>query len=213
MLSGAAALLAVVSLYAIFRDGDKPPLSGSVLPPGRTGAGPSGSPPLGGGSSAGGPAAGSSQAGATSAGAASASATSAASSAGGPRPCQASQLAVAAATDALNYRAGARPMLALVVTNQGRAPCVTDLSDRQIELRVFNGSARVWGSDDCLTEAGSKLVILPVGQHIRREIQWSGLSSLPHCAGIRQRAAPGRYTLFATLAGRSGRTAKFALAG
>jgi hypothetical protein len=120
---------------------------------------------------------------------------------------------VVAATDALSYRAGARPKLALVVTNQGRTPCVTDLSDRQIELRVFNGGARVWGSDDCLTVAGSNLVTLPAGQHIRREIQWSGLSSRPRCEGIRQRVGAGNYTLVATLAGRSGRTAKFALAG
>ena len=40
-------------------------------------------------------------------------------------------------------------MLQLQVTNTGAQPCVQDLADKQVELRVYNGESRVWGSHDC----------------------------------------------------------------
>jgi hypothetical protein len=130
-----------------------------------------------------------------------------------PAACRSSQLTIAAASSATGYPAGAKPTVAIVVTNKGPQPCVQDLSDSQIELRVYNGSARVWGSHDCLVQPGTAPATLPVGQPIRREIQWSGLSSRPACAGTRTRVAAGRYTLFAYLAGQQGSTTTFTLAG
>jgi hypothetical protein len=130
-----------------------------------------------------------------------------------PTTCSSSQLAITAASSAARYPAGAKPTVAIVVTNKGPRPCVQDLSDSQIELRVYNGSARVWGSHDCLVQPGTAPATLPVGQSIRREIQWSGLSSRPACAGTRTRVAAGRYTLFAYLAGQQGSTSTFTLAG
>lgn len=100
-----------------------------------------------------------------------------------------------------------------MVTNQGPLPCVQDLSDSQIELRIYNGSARVWGSHDCLVQPGTSLSTLPVGQQIKREIEWSGLSSQPGCAGVRTRVAAGTYTLSAYLAGHAGTTTTFSMAG
>ena len=122
-------------------------------------------------------------------------------------------MTIAAASSAASYPAGAKPTVAIVVTNKGPQPCVQDLSDSQIELRVYNGSARVWGSHDCLIQPGTAPATLPVGQPIRREIQWSGLSSQPACAGTRTRVAAGRYTLFAYLSGQQGSTSTFTLAG
>jgi hypothetical protein len=130
-----------------------------------------------------------------------------------PTACSSSQLSISAASSADRYPAGAKPTVAIVVTNRGPQPCVQDLSDSQIELRVYNGSARVWGSHDCLVQPGTAPATLPVGQPIRREIQWSGLSSRPACAGTRTRVAAGRYTLFASLAGQQGSTTTFTLAG
>jgi len=136
-----------------------------------------------------------------------------ASSATAPKACTAGQLAIGAASSAASYPAGAKPTVAIVVTNTGPAPCVQDLSDSQIELRVYNGSARVWGSHDCLVQPGTAPATLPVGQPIRREIQWSGLSSQPACAGTRTRVAAGRYTLFAYLSGHQGSTSTFTMGG
>jgi hypothetical protein len=141
------------------------------------------------------------------------SAASTATSSSAPKACVASQLTIAAASDAKSYPAGAKPKVALVVTNRGPAPCVQDLSDKQIELRVYNGSARVWGSHDCQVQPGTAASTLPVGQVIRREVEWSGLSSRVGCAGVRTRVAAGTYTLLAYLGGHAGSTTTFALAG
>ena len=203
----ATLLLAGVTVYALFfrGGGGGPPAGGQTFSgSGHSGSGHSGS---GGSGSGHGGSAGTSHSASTT------GTTEAASSTTTALACAPNQLTIAAASSAASYPAGAKPTVAIVVTNKGPAPCVQDLSDSQIELRVYNGSARVWGSHDCLIQPGTAPATLPVGQPIRREIQWSGLSSQPACAGTRTRVAAGRYTLFAYLSGRQGSTSTFTLAG
>ena len=194
------ALLAGLSIYAIFfrGGGNQAPRSGSSF----SSPGGSSSQPQ---TSAG------SDSTSTSSSSVASSATS--SSPASAKTCQPSQLTVAAATNAASYPAGAKPQVAIVVTNRGPAPCVQDLADSQIELRVYNGSARVWGSHDCQIQPGTSVATLPVGQQIRRAVEWSGLSSRPGCAGVRTRVGAGTYTLYAYLAGHAGSTSRFSLAG
>ena len=192
----AAVLLAGVSLYALaFRGGggDAPKGSGTFAPTGNTA---STSPSTAPATSQPPP-----------------STTTSQASRPVPGPCAAAQLAITAGTSAPGYPADAQPTVAIVVTNRGPAPCVQDLSDGQIELRIYNGSARVWGSHDCAIQPGQAPATLPVGQPIRREIQWSGLSSQPACAGTRTRVGAGRYTVLAFLSGHQGTPVTFTLAG
>lgn len=193
----ALVLLIIVSLYAVFfrGGGDNKPNAGSSF----TATGPSTPAPTGSQDS--------------SAATSTSPSHTAASSASTSKPCAPAQLSITAATSAKSYPAAAKPIVAIVVTNTGPAPCVQDLADRQIELRVYNGSARVWGSHDCAIAPGTATVTLPVNQPIRREVQWSGLSSQPACAGTRTRVGAGTYTLHASLAGREGKTSTFTLAG
>jgi hypothetical protein len=205
----AALLLAAVSVYAVFFR------SGGAAPPKRDGAftaaGHTSSPPASSRPAGSRPA--SSRPASSAAPATSAPLTSA-SSAAAPTACTAAQLKVAAATDQSSYPSGAKPVVAIVVTDTGPTACVQDLSDAQIELRIYNGSARVWGSHDCEIQPGTARVTLPVGQATRREIEWSGLSSQPGCTGTRTRVGAGTYTLQAWLSGRPGTTtATFTLAG
>lgn len=139
--------------------------------------------------------------------------TSSPATSGPPKPCRSADLKITAATGAATYPVGAKPKLALVVTNIGAAPCVQDLADAQIELRVFSGSARVWGSHDCAIEPGTSPETLPVGQPIRREMEWSGLSSQPGCAGTRTRVSAGDYKVFPLLSGVQGTPAPFSFKG
>lgn len=127
-------------------------------------------------------------------------------------PCVPSVLGVAASTDAKQYRLDDRPELEIQVTNTGEAPCVANLSDSQIELLVYNGWSRVWGSHDCTMQPGDSPVTLAPRQTARRSIRWSAMSSQPHCAGTRERVGLGNYTLHARFAGIDGRTAAFAIA-
>jgi hypothetical protein len=144
----------------------------------------------------------------------SASATSSAPSStrtAAPQRCDAAGLKIAAVVGKSSYPVGATPMVLLQVTNVGTAPCVQDLADRQVELRVYNGESRVWGSHDCEIQAGTDDRTLAVGQAVRVSIVWSGLSSQPQCAGTRQRVGAGTYTLYALLSGHEGTAAQFSI--
>jgi len=134
-----------------------------------------------------------------------------ASSSGAVSGCQLSALKISAVTSAPAYKVGDQPTLALQVINSGRAPCVQDLADRQIELQIYNGASRVWGSHDCQVEPGTSPQTLPVGTVVRRSVLWTGLSSQPNCAGQRVRVGAGTYTLRASLAGHVGATAQFTI--
>ena len=110
-----------------------------------------------------------------------------------------------------NYKVGASPMLEMQVTNVGKAPCVQDLADKQIVLKVYNGESRVWGSHDCATQPGSQLRTLAVNTSVRVTISWSGLTSQPNNCSSRQRVGAGTYTLYATLSGKTGKAAQFTI--
>lgn len=125
--------------------------------------------------------------------------------------CTTAALKVAAVVDRANYSVGDQPVVELQVTNTGLAPCVQDLADSQVELRVYNGESRVWGSHDCTVEPGTSDHPLAVGQPVRVSIVWSGLSSQPKCAGTRQRVGAGTYTLYASLSGRVGTATQFSI--
>ncbi|HSY15627.1 MAG TPA: hypothetical protein VK816_06540 [Jatrophihabitantaceae bacterium] len=128
-----------------------------------------------------------------------------------PPNCTPGHLKIAAATGAPTYKIGDEPVVEIQVTNTGTVPCVEDLADPKIELRVYNGAARVWGSHDCQVVPGTDLETLPVGQTIGKTVQWSGLTSQPACAGVRQRVGAGKYTLYALLNGVQGSTAVFTI--
>lgn len=139
------------------------------------------------------------------------STSSAKSSSPAPEPCVANNLQVAAVSSEPKFSVGDEPVLELQVTNNGDAPCVQDLADSQIELKVYNGESRVWGSHDCQIEPGTNPMTLEVGQPVRVSVTWSGLSSQPHCAGTRQRVGAGTYTLYAALAGHTGKATTFTI--
>ncbi|HEX9231950.1 MAG TPA: hypothetical protein VF869_08570 [Jatrophihabitantaceae bacterium] len=181
LLIAAAVLLAALTVYVVFMSGDNKKTSGQP-----TGGAPSTHAPS------------------------STSPTPVGTSVA-PVSCVPSVLKVAAVTQAGGYRVGQQPELAIEVTNTGTAPCIANLSDSQIELIVFNGASRVWGSHDCQVEPGTSPVTLLSRKPVRRSIQWTGLSSRPECAGSRQRVGAGVYTLRVHLGKMESADAKFTI--
>ncbi len=127
------------------------------------------------------------------------------------RLCDPAQLIVAARTNSSSYPVGSHPVLMLQVTSTAAAPCLQDLADRQIVLRVYNGVSRVWGSHDCLSVPGAAMRTLKPHAPVRVSVVWSGRSSQPRCAGNRVQIIAGTYTLYASLAGKDGAAAQFAV--
>jgi hypothetical protein len=144
-------------------------------------------------------------------GSATTKATTSSSRSAAPKPCAPGNLKIAAATNAPQYHVGDQPVVMLQVTNVGSTPCVQDLADQQIELRIYNGESRVWGSHDCEVQPGTDEHTLAAGRAVRISITWSGLSSQPKCAGTRQRVGAGMYTLYGSLSGHEGTAAQFSI--
>jgi hypothetical protein len=128
-----------------------------------------------------------------------------------PPTCVAKGLRVAAVPQHTSYAIGDRPVLQLRVTNTGSKPCVQDLGDTQVELKVYNGESRVWGSHDCKVEPGTTPRTLAPGVPVLVALTWSGLTSQSPCTGTRQRVGAGTYTLYGSLAGRTGTAGRFTI--
>lgn len=125
--------------------------------------------------------------------------------------CTPAALAVVAAVGQPTYKVGQNPLLQLQVTNTGTRPCVQDLADAQVELRVYNGESRVWGSHDCKTQPGTLDRTLSPNVAVKVAISWTGLSSQKGCKGTRQHVGAGSYTLYALLGGHMGKAAQFSI--
>jgi hypothetical protein len=115
--------------------------------------------------------------------------------------CAASALTVAAATGKPAYRVGQEAALYLVATNTSEFSCVQDLSDQHVELTVFTGDVRVWGSHDCQVQPGTAPQRLAPNKPVRVEVIWTGKTSQPGCGGTRLQVQPGTYRLYAALNG------------
>lgn len=196
-------LLIVLTVRALFsHDGGPSPAAGPPVTPSPTPTA----------SSSG--AAGQSTAGTPGSGAARSTANSTATSSrsGTPAaPCAPGQLQVQAVVGQDRYNVGEHPKLILQVTNTGPKACVQDVADSQIELRVYNGASRVWGSHDCQTQPGVDKRTLEVDRPVGFSIEWSGLTAQPGCQGTRQRVGAGTYTLYAGLSGHQGKAAQFSI--
>jgi len=146
----------------------------------------------------------------SSSGTASSSASGSGSRAAMPATCSLADLSLVAVVGKKDYKVGEKPLVELQVTNTGAKPCVRELADKQIELRVYNGTSRVWGSHDCAVQPGTDKRTLAVGQPYRFAILWGGLTSQVGCKQTtRQRVGAGTYTLYASLSGKSGKAAQF----
>jgi hypothetical protein len=128
-----------------------------------------------------------------------------------PVACTASHLSVQAVAGQSSYKVGDEPMVEMQVTNTGTTPCIENLSDKEIVLKVYNGESRVWGSHDCKVEPGDNEQTLAANAPVRVSITWTGLASKPGECNNRQRVGAGTYTLYATLAGKTGQAAQFSI--
>jgi hypothetical protein len=91
------------------------------------------------------------------------------------------------------------PKLHLTVTNTGQAACRRDVGADAQELRIMDGTRRVWSSDDCEPLHGTSVRTLYPGVPRAYTVTWSGKDSMPGCSAARTRVQPGTYDLVARL--------------
>jgi hypothetical protein len=92
--------------------------------------------------------------------------------------------------------AGTTPILTIVVRNVSEVPCVRRLDAELQEIELFDAAGeRVWGSNDCRPEQSDRKATLTPQEGVALEIDWSGLTSAPACAGERTVPSAGVYVL------------------
>ena len=117
----------------------------------------------------------------------------------GREACPDSSLALTASTDVGSYPLGSQPSLILRVRNTGRTVCRRVLGPAAVELLVYSANDRVYSSRDCAPATRQASVALRPGQVETTTLTWSGLRSLPGCAGSRAAATAGTYRVFGQL--------------
>ncbi|GAA4927357.1 hypothetical protein EV188_102537 [Actinomycetospora succinea] len=131
-----------------------------------------------------------------------------------PGPCADGDIRVVARTDASSYAPGRKPVLSLVVTNTGDAPCVRDLdAAKQAVAVVKKVGDGLWGSNDCSPGDTDDVRTLAPGEEAVFSVTWSGRTSMPGCRGERTTVPPGEYQLLARLDGIISDPASFTLQG
>ncbi len=128
-----------------------------------------------------------------------------------PPTCDVKSLSITSVVAKSTYSVGDTPLLQMQVTNTGSKPCVQDLADKQVEMRVYNGESRVWSSHDCQIQPGTQTRTLAPKMPVRVAITWSGRTSQPGCDGTRQLVGAGTYTLYTALAGQTGKATQFSI--
>lgn len=116
-----------------------------------------------------------------------------------PGPCKDGALALRVVPAQPAYRVGQQPVLGLEVRNTSRTPCVRDLGAAQQEIVLYQGSIRLWSSNDCYPEGATDTRVLKPGVAQSFSVTWSGLGSQPKCAGTRARVGAGTYQLVGRL--------------
>jgi len=117
----------------------------------------------------------------------------------GREACPDSSLALTASTDVGSYPLGSQPSLILRVRNTGRTVCRRVLGPAAVELLVYSANDRIYSSRDCTPATRQATVALRPGQVETTTLTWSGLRSLPGCAGSRAAATAGTYRVFGQL--------------
>lgn len=97
--------------------------------------------------------------------------------------------------DRTDYPRDAKPRFTLTVVNTSADPCVVDIGDAAMELRVTSGDDRIWSTADCVGDRASKKEWLHRGVPHITEAAWDRERSWPDCRDQVVNARPGTYVV------------------
>jgi hypothetical protein len=133
--------------------------------------------------------------------------------AAGPLTCADAVLALTATPVAGTAPAGSTVRFTVAVKNTGSVACRRDLGGGALEVLVYSGSDRIWSSDDCSTDKGRSVQLLPAGGSLESSVSWAGKRSARGCPADQPVARRGTYTVRARLGTLRSGAAVFRLTG
>jgi hypothetical protein len=115
------------------------------------------------------------------------------------KACTDAELRLTVAPARPAYLVGQAPVLRLQVRNVATGACTRDLGAALQEVLLYQGSQRLWSSNDCYPEGERDEELMRPGVLHTFSVTWSGLSSKPRCFGPRTRVGAGSYALVGRL--------------
>ncbi|WP_372985016.1 hypothetical protein [Microbacterium sp.] len=128
--------------------------------------------------------------------------------------CEATDVEVAAVTDADSYDPGVLPQLSISLTNRGSTDCAIDVGSTTQRMTVSSGTDVWWTSTDCQENPSSMVATLTAGATVTSKVPvtWDRTrSSVETCADDNRPRAPGggaSYHVAVEIGGFKGTTTK-----
>ncbi len=96
--------------------------------------------------------------------------------------------------------AGSRVDVPVTITNTGQVPCLLDVGNASLELRVTSGDDTVWTTAQCPASGDERQILLAAGAVEENTITWSGRRSAADCPSDTREARAGTYRVQVNLA-------------
>ncbi len=122
-----------------------------------------------------------------------------ASPTGPPPPCTDADITLTARADLPDSQPGTYLKLFITVKNASSRACTRDLGSLAQELRVMQGTKRIWSSDDCGGGGTHDVRTLIPGDAQAFYTFWNGRTSAPGCPGGQLVVPAGTYEAVARL--------------
>ena len=127
--------------------------------------------------------------------------------------CPAGDVVISLMAADYSYSAQVLPEFEIAIVSTAAQTCAFDVGAKNVQLVIKSGPARVWGSADCVTGAGSQITRLARGVPTVLRITWDRKTSVPGCRLARAAAGPGTYTATAYSGKLGSNTLVFVLRG
>jgi hypothetical protein len=109
------------------------------------------------------------------------------------------------------YQPGTTPRFTAHAVSQENQPCRFDMGPKFVAVVITASGRRIWSSADCVSGAGSNMVVMADGKQAVLRASWDRRTSSPGCSGTGRLVRPGEYQV-SVVAGRlHSRTVNFVL--
>jgi len=109
------------------------------------------------------------------------------------------------------YQPGTTPQFAVHAVAQVSRPCRFNMGAKFVSVVITSGNRRIWSSADCVSGAGSNVIVMASGKPAVLRVSWDRRTSSPGCSGTGHLVRPGEYQVSAVAGPLHSRTVNFVL--
>jgi len=109
------------------------------------------------------------------------------------------------------YEPGKTPRFAVHAVSRESRPCRFNMGAKFVSVLITSADRRIWSSADCVSGAGSNMIVMASGKPAVLRVSWDRRTSSPGCSGTGHLVRPGEYQVSAVAGPLHSRTVNFVL--